>query len=496
MMGKEESKNSKLFWGFDIGSRVPEDHLLRKLNRVLDLKFLYESVADTYGRNGNVSVPPPVIMKMLLLLSLYNVRSERELMETIPMRLDWMWFLGYDIDDEVPNHSVLSKARKRWGAEVFKELFRRVLQQAVAASMVEGRKFFVDASLVRADASNDSVKTRAALELDPEKYAELIARLDERENEPRPNGGKYERKNDGHISTTDPEATIVSRQHKNAELTYKVHRSTDAKHEIVTTCEMTTGAENEADVLGKQIEAFRNDTGMNPEVVIADSKYGTKQNFAELKEKGYTTHMNDLSDSRKTAIKRDYGIYEKEAFTYDAERDVYICPAGKELVRRSRNPLRGWINYNASRLDCDACPLKPQCTRSKTGRTINRFEEDDILAAARKEAHSDASRKDLKQRQELMERSFAYSVRFGYKRARYRGLWRVYIQQLVIATVQNLIRMARHLFPTPNGGPAIGSSLDLLLAFLTTIIASVALLIRSEPIRWRLALDEKLCRAT
>ncbi|MGH7793208.1 MAG: transposase, partial [Thermodesulfobacteriota bacterium] len=112
---------------------------------------------DRYGYNGNESIPPPVILKLMLLLVLYNVRSERELIETIEERLDWVWFLDFDLDTEIPDHSVLSKARKRWGEEAFRSFYERVLWQCVESGLVDGSKIFVDSSLIEADASNNSV---------------------------------------------------------------------------------------------------------------------------------------------------------------------------------------------------------------------------------------------------------------------------------------------------------------------------------------------------
>ncbi len=129
MMGRQHDYQHKLFvTGFNLDKRIRKDHILRKVAEKIDLDFVYKEVEETYGANGNVSVPPPVILKMLLLLILYNVRSERELMSTIPERLDWLWFLGYDLDDEIPNHSVLSKARARWGVTAFKRFFERIEQ--------------------------------------------------------------------------------------------------------------------------------------------------------------------------------------------------------------------------------------------------------------------------------------------------------------------------------------------------------------------------------
>ena len=109
MMGHQSDAQPKLFYhSFNLDDRIPATSVLRKIRKHIDFAFIYQEVKDCYGGKGNVSVPPPVILKMMLLLILYNVRSERELMNTLPMRLDWLWFLDYDLDSEIPNHSVLS----------------------------------------------------------------------------------------------------------------------------------------------------------------------------------------------------------------------------------------------------------------------------------------------------------------------------------------------------------------------------------------------------
>src|SRR4030043_2045100 len=182
MMGQESSFQPKLFYHqINLEQKVPKSHLLRKIQEQIDFEFIYREVKDYYGDNGNVSVPPPVILKMMLLLVLYNVRSERELMETIPLRLDWLWFLGYDLDGEVPDHSVLSKARRRWGVEAFRNFFERMVWQCVEAGLVDGSKIFVDSSLVDADASNNSVIDTRSLEVQlRESYKKLEARLEEK----------------------------------------------------------------------------------------------------------------------------------------------------------------------------------------------------------------------------------------------------------------------------------------------------------------------------
>ena len=144
MISYQKPVQEKLFYtGISLESRLRKDHPLRRITEQIDFDFSYKAVERFYGRNGNKSVPPPVIVKLMLLLVFYNVRSERELMETIPERLDWLWFLGYDLDTKIPNHSVLSKARSRWGEEIFKEFFERIVGQCVEAGLVDGSKICI-----------------------------------------------------------------------------------------------------------------------------------------------------------------------------------------------------------------------------------------------------------------------------------------------------------------------------------------------------------------
>ena len=182
MMGRQGGFQSKLFYvNVNLDKRVPPNHRLRKIHEAIDFDFIYREVKDTYGVNGNVSVPPPVILKMMLLLILYNVRSEREFIDTIPVRIDWLWFLGYDLDSEIPDHSVLSKARSRWGVRSFKHFFERIVWQCVEAGLIDGTKLFTDASLIDADASNNSVVDTQSVKTHLKKtYRQLEKRLEER----------------------------------------------------------------------------------------------------------------------------------------------------------------------------------------------------------------------------------------------------------------------------------------------------------------------------
>jgi len=285
MMGIQEPDQGKIFYtNINIAERIRRDHPLRRIAGKVDFDFTYREVADSYGTNGNVSVPPPVVLKLMLLLVFYNVRSERELMSTLPERLDWLWFLGYDLDSKIPDHSILSKARKRWGAEVFKSFFERIVLQCVEAGLVDGSKIFVDSSLVEADASNNSVIDTQSLKHQLRRnYKELEARLEER-NESTDRTGNHRKVNNRYISGTDPDATIVSRG--KPDLCYQVHRAVDEAHEIITATATTPGDVNEAHLLGELLEGHRVTTGQDATTVVADSKYGTTDNFLACHDMG------------------------------------------------------------------------------------------------------------------------------------------------------------------------------------------------------------------
>src|SRR5688572_17416285 len=157
MMGKHDEQKELFSYNIDLDKRVRPDHPLRAVAAKIDFTFVREEVARFYGQNGNVSVDPVIILKMMFLLFFDDIASERELMTIVKERLDYLWFLGYGLNDEVPDHSVLSKARKRWGKEVFESFFVRTILQCMEAGLVDGKKIHVDASFVAANASRDSV---------------------------------------------------------------------------------------------------------------------------------------------------------------------------------------------------------------------------------------------------------------------------------------------------------------------------------------------------
>jgi len=458
MMGRQPPPQGSLFYtSFNLEDRVRSNHPLRKVAAAIDFDFVYEEVEDFYGTNGNVSVPPPVIVKLMFLLVYYNVRSERELMETLPCRLDWLWFLGFDLDSEVPNHSVLSKARRRFGVELFRSFFERIVWQCVEAGIVDGRKLFCDSTLVRADASKDSVvHTRSLKRHLNRAYRTLTRRLetegDEDDISGDSDGGCGQGKvNKEHVSTTDPDASLVRKGKGKSDLFYQSHRGLDSAYGVITQTVMGRGDENEAHRLMDLANGHQAHTGITPLTVVADSKYGTKANFLACHERGMRAHIPPLRETQKSILSRR-GIFGDTDFPYDPVTDTYTCPAGERLTRRKYYKEDASYFYAASTKICGPCSKRSQCTRQKTGvRHIRRHERQEILDAYYRDAQSKGAKRDIRIRQHFMERSFAEGTRYGLKKARWRRLSRVQIQDYLIAVVQNIRLLIAHGQPKPAG---------------------------------------------
>jgi transposase len=437
MMGHHPPGQETLFYAnIILEERVRKNHPLRRINEIIDFEFIYKEVKDKYGSKGNVSVPPPVILKLMLLLVFYNVRSERELMETVPERIDWLWFLGYNFDSEIPDHSVLSKARKRWGQETFKSFFERIVFQCVEAGLVDGKKIFMDASLIDADASTNSVIDSESLRRYLHHgYQELEKRLEEKEREtPKSGDPKVNRR---YISSTDPDASIVRYGGTGAKLRYKTHRSVDGRCEVITAVEVTAGAVDEGHKMLTLIETHEANTNAKVDTVVADSKYGSKENFLVCHDQGISAHMPVIRNSHINAGSRK-GIFPEDKFVYDKQTDSFTCPAGKILKRRTLHENKQNVEYAASRKECSSCLLRSQCTKSKTSRSLQRHVRQEELNRMFADAQTQKAKRDIKIRQHLMERSFARSVRFNFDRSRWRGLWKVNIQEYLVSTIQNI----------------------------------------------------------
>lgn len=451
MMGQQVEQKDLFSYSVDLDKRVRADNPLRQIAERVDFTFVREQVKAFYGYNGHESVDPAVIMKMMFLLFLDDVSSERELMRIIAERLDYMWFLGYGLDDEIPNHSVLSKARARWGVDVFETLFTRIVAQCQCAGLIEGHKLHMDGSLIDANASNNAV-----LKGCPEMIAQLREQLQgEMTKLDDPKGDRariyYERKNAGLLNTTDPDGAIVRKGRTDAPRTrYKTHRAVDDSNGVITATETTPGDMEENAMLMGLVEQHESHTGVRVETVVADTQYGTAENFRACQERGINTHMGDMRAAQLKTGKRE-GIFGISDFIYSPETDSYTCPAGQTLTRRKHKKTRQAYEYACLGSVCKICPLRDQCTKAKgTARSIKRHYNQEAVDAGRAQSQSQVAKKDRVRRKWLMEGSFADAANnHGFKRSRWRRLWRQRIQDYLIAAVQNVRILLRHADPKP-----------------------------------------------
>lgn len=440
MMGKSKKTQAKLFYhGVSLDRRVPKEHPLRKIKQLVDFDFIRSQVADTYGNNGNQSVDPSVILKLVFLLFYENVKSERALMRQLPLRLDWLWFCDYDLDEETPDHSVLSKARKRWGTEVFEQFFMNILEQCINAGLVDGETIYIDSSTIDANADIDKVRPQLR-KVSEELTDKLEYVIENRQDEPCKDDNEQE-KLEKRVNPADPDAR-VGRKYGNSTLGYKDHRVVDDKHGVITATITTAANTRDDKVLKQAVHTHQANTETKATTVTADKIYGTIENYKFLHAKGSTACVPHQKHGTKTN-----DAFSHNKFIYDKQNDCYTCPAGEKLYRYDhKQPYYGGWRYRAEREVCRQCRFFSDCVNSKqNGRQIRRNEDVGYVEWA----DSCLSRYERKQlmsrRQYKAEGSFADAANnYGFKRARWRGLYKMQIQNLMIAAIQNLGKLLRY----------------------------------------------------
>lgn len=444
MMGQHDGQAELFSYEVNLDRRVRGDHPLRAVRSTIDFTFVRQEVAHCYGRNGNESVDPVVIIKLMFVLFFDNVKSERELMRMLPERLDYLWFLGFGLDDEIPDHSVLSKARTRWGQAIFESLFVRTVQECVAAGLVDGSKLHLDGSLVSAHASRDAVVHSSPELITALKQAYQVEeqKLEGAPGAPRPMNATL-------CSTTDPDAPCVRNSKIGASgdtrPRYKQNRAVDDRCGVITATITTGGHVAEPTQTIPLIEQHRRTTGHHVATVVGDQQYGTIDNHRTLQQRGVRTHLKTLPGRRQIE-----GRFSPEDFEYDQTNDRYQCPAGQWLQSRRFDAERQHTQYTTAKGVCAACPLKAQCTTSKYGREVTRYREHELVLAARVQARSPEAWRDYRRHRHLMEGSFAQSANcHGGKRSRWRRLWRQQIQDWLIAVCVNVKILIKSLQPEP-----------------------------------------------
>jgi len=388
MQGKKQF-SEKLFTHFQLSDRVPADNFYRRLKEVLNLQWLYKATKQYYGTEGQQSIDPVVFFKLILIGYLENLGSDRRIINTVSMRLDMLFFTGYDIDEPLPWHSTLSRTRQLYGEELFRQLFKDVLKQCIDKGMVGGRRQVMDSVAVKANAGMDSLREKEILE-DGSAYAdELKAATEEESKEENEDSGtnktvsaarnkavqlhhqwktqayknmpggenrKYV-SNHTHYSTTDPDARVSVKPGKPRQLNYAAQVSVDAAHHVITQIQADHADKKDSQclpsLLTHTIDNLKEE-GLQIEEVYADAGYSSGEALKALEQNNITGYIPNFGQYKPT----------REGFTYEKENDRYVCSQGKYLpFKKITTTSLGYKMkvYRSSSKDCGKCPLRSVC---------------------------------------------------------------------------------------------------------------------------------------
>jgi len=452
MMGSQAEQDA-LFYNFSLDRHVPADHLLRSIDRFVDLSEVRRDLAPFYSAIGRPSVDPELMIRMLIVGYCFGIRSERRLCEEVHLNLAYRWFCRLGLDGDVPDHSTFSKNRhgRFRDSDLLRKVFETVVRRCMAEGLVGGDGFAVDASLIKADA-NKQRSAEAADDVDWEAMAatrrsvrEYLDTLDEAA------WGAASQTRPKFVSRSDPAAQWTGAHKGHAFFAYATNYLIDLDHAIIVDVEASRAIRQaEVGAARTMIERTEARFGLYPERLAADSAYGSAEMLGWLvHERGIEPHIPVFDKSARTD-----GTFEREAFTYDPDRDVYICPAGKKLTCTGTLVNDGaTLLYRASKYDCDPCPMKPRCCPKTPARKVPRSIYEGARDVARGIATTEEGRTSRRLRKKV-EMLFAHLKRIlRLDRLRLRGPTGAHDEFLLAATAQNLRKLAK-LIPMSEPKPA------------------------------------------
>jgi len=442
MMGGLKSDQGQLFYEFHLGDAVPEDHLVRKIDAALDLSWLRSELVPHYSSMGRPSIDPELMIRMLVVGYVFALRSERLICREVQVNLAYRWFCRLGIEDAIPDHSAFSRARNERFREgdVFRRVFERVVETCIAAGLVGGEGFAVDASLIQADAN----KQRSIAgqdwrrDRDPKRSSravkEYMATLDDTA------WGAASEVVPKFISPSDPAAQWTGAHKGPAFFAYSDNYLIDVKFGVIVDVEASRAIRQaEVGAAKTMIERTEERFGLKPERLAADTAYGAAPMLNWLvEEKGIAPHIPVFDRS-----KRDDGTFSRSDFRYDPTGDVYHCPAGKTLTTTGTLVNGGTtLIYLARKRDCDGCKLRAQCCPKVPFRKIPRDQHEAARDIARSFAGTEAFEQSRLERKKI-EMRFAHLKRIlRLGRLRLRGPRGAQDEFVLAAIAQNLRRLA------------------------------------------------------
>lgn len=446
MIGRKDRWHQDLFVVGPLETLVPKNHILRQIRERVDLSWVVDEVRDSYCESdGRPSIDPESALCLLIAGYFYGIVHHRELLRVANENIAIRWFIGYRLDEKLPVHSALGKIIDRWGEQRFKRIFKRVVKACIDAGLVDGKKIHIDATLIRADVSWESMVEehvgRVVKENVPEAEAAPAAATnvqDPSSSKRKPGRPRTRPVKVKKHSTTDPEATLATSSHnRKLEPCFKDHIAVDDKSGVIVDVAVTTGEASEGAQLLEQIARVESTTGQTVEVVTGDAGYAHPKNYAQLEERRIDAVIPPQPENRhvkKIPLRR---------FKYDPKHQIVRCPQGKKMLRsHEAQNHKGWV-YRARACDCRNCPLRARCAsakaQSRTVMIVNDYEA--LLRARRRKAKGwNKETKDMYNRHRWRSegKNAEAKERHGLRRAVRRGREKVGIQAYLTAIVMNL----------------------------------------------------------
>src|SRR5262245_5324792 len=442
MMGRLNHDQGQFFYSFRLDEAVPDDHPVRELAAVLDLSWVHSELAPFYPQLGRPSIDPELMIRMLIVGYVFAIRSERALCREVQVNFAYRWFCGLSIEDKIPDHSAFSRARHERFREcdMFRRVFERVVEACIAAGLVGGEGFALDASLIVADANKQrSVpgtewKKTGGVEPASRAMREYLATLDDAAF------GAASEVTPKFVSPSDPAAQWTGAMRGPAFFAYADNYLVDIKFGIIVDVEASRAIRQaEVGAAKTMIERTENRFDIKPAFLAADSAYGSADTLRWIvNEKKIAPHIPVIDKS-----KREDGTFSREDFRFDEERNIYICPAGNVLTTTGHIGPDHGIRYVASLPDCRTCMLKPRCCPNMPSRRIVRDVNEDARDIARALAKTEAFERSRRYRK-CVEMLFAHLKRIlRLGRLRLRGPRGAQDEFTLAAIAQNLRRLAR-----------------------------------------------------
>lgn len=433
-------QEQKLFYSFCLEDAVPEDHLVRAIAAVLDLSWVHAELAAHYSHTGRPSIDPELMIRMLIIGYVFALRSERLLCREVKVNLAYRWFCGLGLEDKIPDHSAFSRARNERfrDSDIFRRVFERVVEACIAAGLVGGQGFAVDASLIVADANKQRSIPGSEWKKEHDGRAsravkEYLATLDEAA------WGAASDVVPKFVSPSDPAAQWTGAMRGPAFFAYADNYLVDVKFGVIVDVQASRAIRQaEVGAAKTMIERTEQRFDLKPEYLAADTAYGSAATLNWIiTEKKIAPHIPVIDKS-----KREDGTFSREDFLFDPERNVYTCPASKVLRTTGTVVNVEQLLYRASNRDCGVCPLKMRCCPKEPRRKIPRSIHEqarDVARELRKTEEFERSRHNRK-RVEMLFAHLKRILKLG--RLRLRGPFGAQDEFTLAAIAQNLRRLA------------------------------------------------------